>query len=107
MDEESVGSGGVAVTGSGPEKGPAGVVTRVRKVVQRSLEEAEYMLVIQEVAKGLKLGRLPDMKFMMDFLKRLQAAEEVPQEEYDSFAAVLWKELQRLEAEEQGTGNRE
>jgi len=101
MDEERVGSdGGTAVRGPGPEKGLVGVVGRVRKAVEQSLGEDAYMAVILEIAKGLEIGRLPDMKFMVDFLKRLQTLEQVPQAEYDSFAAVLWKECQRLDREE-------
>jgi len=101
MDEEGVGrDGGKAVTGPGPEKGLVGVVGRVRKAVEQSLGEDAYMAVILEIARGLKIGRLPEMKFMMDFLRRLQALEQVPQAEYDSFAAVLWEECQRLDREE-------
>ncbi len=101
MDEERVGN---AVRALGPEKGSAGVVGRVRKVVEQSLFEAGFMKVLEDIGIGVKAGRIPEVKFMVDFLRRLQALEEVPQEEYDSFAAVLWKEFQRLEDEETGNG---
>ena len=100
MDEESGGSkSAIVVTGSNPEIGSTGIVTRVRKAVEQSVESG-FMQVILEIAKGMEKGQIPNAKFMWDFLKRLQAEEDVPREEYESFAAVLWKECQRLEEEE-------
>ena len=58
------------------------------------------MQVILEIAKGMEKGKIPEAKFMWDLLRRLQAEEEVQREDYESFAAVLWKEYQRLENKE-------
>ena len=104
MEEESVGSKcAIAVKGSNPEIGSTGIVTRVRKAVDQSVASG-FMQVIMEIAKGMEKGLIPNAKFMWDFLRRLEAEEKVSREEYESFAAVLWKEYQRLEEEQ---GNRE
>jgi len=100
MDEERVGRDGESAEKRlGPEKGPVGIVPRVKQALEQSMHGDAYMLVILEIAKGLEIGRLPDVKFMTDFLKRLQALEQVPQEEYDSFAAVLWRECRVIEGD--------
>jgi hypothetical protein len=109
MDEERVGRDGESAEKRlGPEKGPVGIVQRVKQALEQSMHGDAYMLVILEIAKGLEIGRLPDVKFMTDFLKRLQALEQVPQEEYDSFAAVLWRECRVIEGDwEEATERKE
>ena len=105
MEEESgAGKGAIVATGSNPEIGSTGIVKRVRKAVEQSIPSG-FMQVIMEIAKGMEKGHIPQTKFMWDFVRRLEAEEKVSHEEYESFAAVLWKEWQQLEMEEQEKGH--
>jgi hypothetical protein len=100
MEDGNVASkGAIVAKRPNPEIGSTGIVTRVKRAVEQSVASG-FMQVILEIAKGMEKGKIPEAKFMWDFLRRLQAEEEVQREDYESFAAVLWKEYQRLENKE-------
>jgi len=103
--EEKVGGAfGVAVTD--PEIGPKDAIDELLEYTEEAIR-THMMTVLVSVAGKSAEGSAPHLKFMTDFAERLKALKRLPQEEYESFAAVLWRESQALEAREQGIGNRE
>ena len=102
MEEESVGGkGAIVVKGSNPEIGSTDFVDELLEYSEAALRANVIKILKAVIGKIEKNDHIPAAKFIVDFVRQLRAMKQLPQEEYESFAAVLWKECQRLE-EEQG-----
>jgi hypothetical protein len=98
-EEKSSGTAGAGA--ADPEIGPTDVIDELLQFTDAVIQKF-FMNVLVTVAGRVEAGSLPDMKFMVEFARRLREMKRLPQEEYESFAAVLWREYQALEAGEQG-----
>jgi hypothetical protein len=106
MEEESVVTkAALAVKGSNPEIGSTDVVDELLEYSEAALRANVIKILRAVIGKIEKNDHIPAAKFVVDFVRQLRAMKQLPQEEYESFAAVLWNEYQRLENE--GLGNRD
>ena len=103
MEEESVDSKGAkAVETPGPEKGSdevADVIDVLVNIAETALEEG-LVDVVKNLADMVKeKHHVPPAKLLLDLVERLNAMKQLPRVNYESFAAVLWKECRVIEGE--------
>jgi len=103
MEEESVDSKGAkAVETPGPEKGSDevdDVIDVLVNIAETALEEG-LVDVVKNLADMVKeKHHVPPAKLLLDLVERLNAMKQLPRVNYESFAAVLWKECRVIEGE--------
>lgn len=82
-----------------PKNGPAGAAVLLQETAEETLED--YLLEIAAcVLDNIRAKHLPTVKLLFDLAARLRARDNVPREEYESLAEVLWKDVQRITVEE-------
>ena len=101
MEDGNVESkGAIVVKGPGPENGLVDVIDELLKIAEKALAD-NLVDVVKNVAVNVKDKlHVPSVKLLVDLIARLKAMKRLPQEEHESFAAVLWKECQLLQEEE-------
>ena len=104
-DERVEDKGAIAVNKPNPEIGSADIVDELLEYSEAALRANVIKILRAVIGKIEKNDHIPAAKFVVDFVRQLRAMKQLPQEEYESFAAVLWNEYQRLENE--GLGNRD
>ncbi len=99
------GSTELAMSGLGPE---IDLTNWQEKLLSETLRQlrTELRMVAGSIIEGLKKGQVSSFKMLDDMSESVLAGREVPQEAYDSLAAVLWKSHQ-AQQQVQETGNRE
>jgi hypothetical protein len=101
MEEEIGGSkDAIVVKGSNPEIDSADFVDELLEYSEAALRANVIKILKAVIGKIEKNDHIPAAKFVVDFVRQLRAMKQLPLEEYESFAAVLWKEYQRFENEE-------
>jgi type III secretion system FlhB-like substrate exporter len=103
VEEYSVRAESGGLTGQRPdrESGQGGAVEPLQKTADKPVEEhlKDIADCIMENIRGI---HVPCASLLVAFAVKINATNEIPQEEYESLAEVLWK-MHREMAEEQGT----
>jgi len=91
-DVRRVGSAGVSLDS---KRRPASGADRSQEAAETALEK--YLReIIECILDNVKVGHLPSATLLFNLATRLSRNEEVPEEEYLSFAEELWKSAQEM-----------
>ena len=100
MEDGNVASkGAIVAKRPNPEIGSADIVDELLEYSEAALRTNVIKVLKSVIVKIEENDSIPAAKFVLEFVKQLRAMKQLPQEEYDSFAAVLWKEYQVIEGE--------
>jgi hypothetical protein len=82
-----------------PEIGSGDIVDELLEYSEAALRKNIIKVLKAVIGKIEVNDHIPATKFVMDFVRQLRAMKQLPQEDYESFAAVLWREYRVIEGE--------
>ncbi|WP_263355818.1 hypothetical protein [Acidicapsa ligni] len=94
-------AGSSAGSGAGPENGlPVGTgkvgTGKTMDLLRKKAEEAlveNFVQIVKCIVRNIEANHLPSVKLLCDLAERVEDKQNIPMEDYQSLAEVLWKGL--------------